>query len=73
MVTTFYATFGCGQPGYPGYLKVSVETNDSIAGSLSAELVARRRVNEATGGKWCGLYRSLEDLHIGDRIYRGEA
>jgi|GEM_PF-5259603 hypothetical protein len=65
----FFATFGSGHPGYPGYLRVEVEASDEG----QAELIARKRINEATGGRWCGLYSSLEKMHPGDRIFRGEA
>jgi hypothetical protein len=69
MLFTFYATFGSGQPGYPGYLQIDVDEQDEQA----AMLEARRRVSEETGGRWCGMYRSMEQMHPDDRIFRGTA
>jgi len=65
---TFYATFGTGQPGFPGYLEVAIEASSE----QEAELFARRRLHE-TVKRWCGLYRSLDDLHELDRVFRGKA
>ena len=66
---TFYATFGHGQPSFPGYLRVHV----TAATEEEAENEARRRVSEATNNRWCGLYKSLDDVHPLDRVFRGEA
>lgn len=65
----FYGTFGCGHPGAPGYLRVKVSAPSS--GEAYAE--AYSRMNQATGGKWCALYDSLDRVHELDRIFRGEA
>ena len=69
MTFTFYATFGHGQPGFPGYLEVTVEADNELA----AELEARRRVRDATENRWCGMYKSLDAMHPGDKIFRGQA
>jgi hypothetical protein len=70
MTHTFFATFGHGQPGYPGYLEVTVEGAENME---EAAALARQRVTEATEGKWCGLYDSLEHMHELDRVFRGVA
>ena len=66
---TYYATFGSGQPGYPGYLIAVVKA----ASEADAWALARQRVREATDNKYCGFYGSLEEVHVLDRIYRGNA
>lgn len=66
---TFYATFGSGQPGFPGYLKCEVKAPSKE----HARGLARGRVNEATTGRWCMLYESLDEIDKRDRIFRGEA
>ena len=65
---TFFATFGCGQPGYPGYLQVDVFGPFTF---LGAEAQARRRLHDETDGRWSHLYTSITDLHKNDRILRG--
>lgn len=65
---TFYATFGSGQSGYPGYLKCEVEA----ASKEYARALARSRVHDATEGHWCMLYESLDELDERDRVYRGK-
>lgn len=66
---TFYGTFGTGQPGFPGYYKIHVVglSQDAARG------VAHYRMATATDNRWCRVYDSLDDLHPGDRVYRGEA
>lgn len=65
----FFGTFGSGQPGFPGYLRCTVEA----ASKEHARALARSRVHDATNGRWCMLYESLEEVDERDRIYRGEA
>ena len=62
----FFCTFGHGQPYYPGYALVRAEGEDVD----QAEAEARRKIYEATDGRWCGTYRSLDDVHPNDRILR---
>ena len=59
--TRFYATFGSGQPFFPGYMVIP--TPD--------EGIARRAINAFVNGRWCGTYESLSQVHPLDRYYRG--
>jgi hypothetical protein len=65
----FFATFGHGQSGFPGYLRVRVYAEDRDA----AKAKARARVNHAVGRKWCQLYGDLSKLHPADNFFRGDA
>lgn len=65
---TFYGTFGSGQVGYPGYLRVSVEAETFG----EAYQIAYQRMNKATDRKWCALYDSLDKMHYADKVYRGK-
>ena len=62
----FFCTFGDGQPNHPGYALVRAEGEDVE----QAESKARRKISEETNGRWCGTYRSLDDVHPNDRILR---
>ena len=62
----FFCTFGHGQTHYPGYAVVRAEGEDVA----QAENEARRKISEETNGRWCGTYRSLDDVHPMDRILR---
>lgn len=63
MSNTYYATFGSGQVGHPGYLEVEADDEEE----------ARERVQKATHGRWGFLYTSLDDVHPNDQIFRGVA
>lgn len=65
---TFYATFGSGQPNFPGYLEVEVQEGDKE----KAETIARKRVQRATDGRWSMMYNSLDEVHEMDRVFRGK-
>jgi hypothetical protein len=68
---TFFATFGHGQPGFPGYLRITVRYED--VDKNDAYKIASKRVDKATGGRYCMLYDSLDKVHEADRYFRGEA
>ena len=64
-----FATFGSGQVGYPGYLRVVLDESDRTADAWTQ---MRWMAHEVTNGKWCGFYWTLEDVHPNDRIHRGD-
>ena len=69
MTYTFHASFGAGQPNYPGFLEVTVKA-DCYTDAYAA---AYERMNKATDLKWCCLYDSLDLMHPDDLVFRGKA
>ncbi len=64
---TLYATFGSGQPYYPGHIVVTV----TASSALNARVLAQAALTEKYGRKWCALYSNRDDLFSGDRNFRG--
>ena len=60
MVATFF-TFGSGQPGYPGYVKI-----------LAVDRNRAREIMFENYPRWGFEYASLEKIHENDRILREE-
>lgn len=56
----FYFTFGHGQVGFPGYVKITAPDADK----------ARDAMFEKYGAKWCQQCFSLEEVHEMDRVLR---
>lgn len=65
---SFFATFGTGQPNFPGYFRVDVRGAES---PVEARTRAHVAMNRATNQRWSFLYGSYEELHVLDRVYRG--
>lgn len=67
---TFFGTAGDGQPGFPGYLRVTVRNMEDRDEAMK---IAYQRMNQATNCRWCRLYDSLDRVHELDKHFRGEA
>ena len=57
----FYMTLGVDQPHYPGYFIAIAKNEDE----------ARLSTSDWLNGRWCGTYRTFEEVHPKDRIFRG--
>jgi hypothetical protein len=62
----FFATLRSGQLGFPGYILIL------ITGGTDQEAydLAREAVHEYTNGKFCGLYKSISEVHVNDHTER---
>lgn len=57
----FYMTLGADQPHYPGYF-IAIAKD---------EAEARLNTSNFLNGRWCGTYRTFEEVHPIERIFRG--
>lgn len=65
---TFFATFGSGQQGYPGYVEINVVSQSKD----KARDTAHKVMNQTYLHKWCALYDNFEEVHVNDRNLRNK-
>ena len=60
---SYYFTFGFGQPGYPGYVKVIADNEEN----------ARKIMFDRYKNKWGMCYNSYDKMHPSDAVYERDS